>query len=76
MHSASPDLLATWGKPVESKHLTVEALKGAESVIVTNALMGAVPVTEIDGVALPDDGDLCDKINAALLGPRTAPCGT
>jgi para-aminobenzoate synthetase component 1 len=68
MEQAVGELLAKWGKPVESARLTVEALKGAESVIVTNALMGAVPATEIDGVALPDDGGLCGKLNDALFG--------
>jgi branched-subunit amino acid aminotransferase/4-amino-4-deoxychorismate lyase len=46
----------------------VEELKGAESVILTNALMGAVPVAEIDGTAISDDGGLCGKINTALFG--------
>jgi len=71
MEQAVCELLATWGRPVESAHLTVDALKGAESVIVTNALMGAVPATEIDGVALPDDSALCERINAALFGLST-----
>jgi para-aminobenzoate synthetase component 1 len=72
MEQAVCELLAKWGKPVESARLTVEALKGAESVIVTNTLMGAVPVTEIDGVALPDDGGLCARINDALFGLSAA----
>jgi para-aminobenzoate synthetase component 1 len=62
------ELLAKWGQPVESARLTVEQLKGAENVIVTNALMGAVPATEIDGVALADDSAICDRINDALFG--------
>jgi para-aminobenzoate synthetase component 1 len=72
MEQAVCELLGKWGKTVESKHLTVEELKGAESVLVTNALMGAVPALEIDGVALPADSGLCDRINDALFGLSTA----
>jgi para-aminobenzoate synthetase component 1 len=68
MEQAICELLAKWGKPVESAQVTVDALKGADSVIVTNALMGAVPATEIDGVTLPDDSGLCERINNALFG--------
>jgi para-aminobenzoate synthetase component 1 len=68
MEQSVGELLAKWGTPVESGRLTVEELKGAESVIVTNALMGAVPATEIDGVALGDDSGLCGRINDALFG--------
>jgi para-aminobenzoate synthetase component 1 len=68
MEQAVCELLVKWGKPVERARLTVEELKGAESVILTNALMGAVPVTAIDGVALSDDGGLCGRINATLFG--------
>jgi len=72
MEQAVGELLAKWGTPVESARLTVEELKGAESVIVTNALMGAVPATEIDGVVLAGDGGFCGRINAALFGLSTA----
>jgi para-aminobenzoate synthetase component 1 len=61
------ELLTKWGKLVERARLTVDRLKCAECVILTNALMGAVPVTAIDGVAIPDDGGLCDKLNKALF---------
>ena len=35
----------------------------ADGVILTNALMGAVPVTEVDGVRLAEISVLCDRIN-------------
>jgi branched-subunit amino acid aminotransferase/4-amino-4-deoxychorismate lyase len=72
MQQAVGELLAKWGQPVEGARLTAEQLKSAENVIVTNALMGAVPATEIDGVALGDDGGLCERINAAVFGLSTA----
>jgi len=68
MQQAVCGLLATWGMPVEDAHCTVESLKGADSVIVTNALMGAVPASDIDGQRLPDEDGLCHRINEALLG--------
>jgi para-aminobenzoate synthetase component 1 len=68
MEQAVCELLARWGMPVESAPLTVAALKGADGVIVTNALMGAVPASHIDGTPLPDDDGLCRRINEALLG--------
>ena len=67
MEQAVCEILTKWGKPVERARLTVDQLKGAESVILTNALMGAVPVTAIDGAAIPDSGDLCSKLNKALF---------
>jgi len=68
MEQALLDLLASWGTPVETRALSVADLQAAECVLVTNALMGAVPATEIDGVALRTDEALCRRINEALLG--------
>lgn len=60
--------LACDGVCVDERRLTVEDLKGAESVFLTNALMGMVPVTEIDGAPLPMDEAFCAKLNGALVG--------
>lgn len=46
----------------------MDELKGAESVIVTNALMGALPASEVDGAKLSDGDGLCGRINEALFG--------
>lgn len=67
MEQAVLDLFASWGTPVETRALAVEDLRSAECLLVTNALMGAVPATEIDGVPLAVDAELCRRINEALL---------
>ncbi|MEK7393526.1 MAG: aminodeoxychorismate synthase component I [Fibrobacterota bacterium] len=59
--------LAAWGTPVETRRLSVDDLKSSDFVIASNALMGAVPAVEIDGVALRGDDDFCRKLNEALL---------
>jgi para-aminobenzoate synthetase component 1 len=67
MEQAVCELMASWGTLVERKRISLEELKASESVIVTNALMGAVSATEIDGVAISIDDKICAKINEALL---------
>ncbi|MBK9577577.1 MAG: aminodeoxychorismate synthase component I [Fibrobacterota bacterium] len=68
MEQAVCDLLASWGSPVETRKISLEELKGAQAVWITNALMGAVGVTEIDGAPIALDEDLCGRINKELLG--------
>jgi para-aminobenzoate synthetase component 1 len=67
MAKAVCQLLATWGRPVETRRLSVQDVQGAERVFLTNALMGAVPVTRLDEQAIADDDGLCCEINDALL---------
>ena len=56
--------LATRGVPVEHRRISPDDLKRAESVYLTNALMGVVPVTEIDGVAIGVDEAFSAEMNA------------
>ncbi|MEN9308346.1 MAG: hypothetical protein RL173_2278 [Fibrobacterota bacterium] len=67
MEQAVCDLLASWGTPVECKRISLEDLKASESVIITNALMGAVSATQIDGTTISIDDKICAKINGALM---------
>jgi para-aminobenzoate synthetase component 1 len=48
------------------KKLTTEQLAGYSNVLVTNALMGAVRVTTIDGKKIDHDQGVCGKINKIL----------
>ena len=64
MEQAVVEVLAERGTPVESRRLSVDDLKASQAVFVTNALMGAVPVTEIDGAPLPMDEAFCQRLNA------------
>ncbi len=66
MEQAVCEVLAARGMPVEQRRVTVEELLRAESVIVTNALMGAVPVASVDGTRVADSG-LCEGINEVVL---------
>jgi para-aminobenzoate synthetase component I len=68
LEQALGEQLSRWGMPVESRKISVEDLVGAECVLVTNALMGAVSAVEIDGRPLAMDDGICAKINEALLG--------
>ncbi|MCB9497794.1 MAG: aminodeoxychorismate synthase component I [Fibrobacteria bacterium] len=67
MEQSVLDSLAEWGHPVETRSLGVEDLKSAESVVVTNALMGVVPVSDIDGVPLSVDEGLCARLNQSVM---------
>ena len=58
MLQAVCDLLARRGTPVEETRLSVEELRCADAVFVTNALMGVVPVASIDGSEIAMDEQL------------------
>ncbi|MFN8073905.1 MAG: aminodeoxychorismate synthase component I [Kineosporiaceae bacterium] len=59
-------LLAAWGFAVEDRPLTVADLLTADHVVVANALLGAVPATSLDGVALRVDVALCERLTRAV----------
>jgi para-aminobenzoate synthetase component 1 len=63
------EYLAQSGTFVETRRLSVDELKASEAVFVTNALMGAVPVIDIDGIALTPDEGICRRLNEALQRP-------
>ncbi len=68
MEEAVRAQLAAWDRPVETRRLSVEALKSADRVFLTNSLMGAVPVLEIEEAHLSEDDGLCQELNRAILG--------
>ncbi|MBN1601031.1 MAG: aminodeoxychorismate synthase component I [Chitinispirillaceae bacterium] len=68
MESAVCELLASRGIKVQTCLLSVDELKEADQVFLTNALMGIVPVLRIDSVTLNNPGtELCREINSVLL---------
>lgn len=67
MEHAVCELLGSWGMRVERRRVAVEDLKHAQHIMMTNALIGAVPVIAVDGTLIPDDADLCKRIRAALF---------
>jgi para-aminobenzoate synthetase component 1 len=60
-------LLSDWGYATRRKRLRLEALFAADQVILTNSLIGAVPVLTIDGNRLLPPSNLCSKINQVVL---------
>jgi para-aminobenzoate synthetase component 1 len=61
-------LLRSWNISVERRKLTLDELKRSDYLFLTNSLMGAVPVCQLDGHPLPLENDLCSRINIALFG--------
>jgi len=61
-------LLPRWGFAVEDRRLSLEDLLAADQVILTNALMGAVPAISILDATLRHDVAFCEKINDAVFG--------
>ncbi|HOX50479.1 MAG TPA: aminodeoxychorismate synthase component I [Fibrobacteria bacterium] len=67
MLGAVLDHLAAQGVPVEHRRISSDELKQAESVYLTNALMGVVPVTEIDGTAIAVDRGFLSRLDPDLV---------
>ena len=67
MEDAICELLIQWGYKIENKDLQVDDCFKNYQVILTNALMGAVPVLSIDGNKLGQPTDLCETINKEVL---------
>ena len=58
-------LLGRWGYEQQTSPLTPGELAGADAVILTNSLMGAAPVSAIDGAPVAQTG-LWQRINGAI----------
>lgn len=67
MEQAVLALLANWGIAVQTRRLTVDDLKSAQAGVITNALIGVVPVIALDGHPLPVDTAFCQRLNDTLL---------
>jgi para-aminobenzoate synthetase component 1 len=66
--------LLNWGYTAERARLTVKDLFAADDVLVTNSLLGAVPVLKLDDSSLSPPSDLWHRINDAIgmAAPFTA----
>ncbi len=60
-------LLPQWGFTITDRRLTVEDLRTADHVFLTNSVMGAVPVVSLEETTLQPNNALCDKINQAVF---------
>ncbi len=66
MEQAACGLLAARGFTIRRRPLVPGDLARADGVVLTNSLMGAVPVAALDGVALRPATSLCDRINRGV----------
>lgn len=68
MAASVRQLLAHWGQRVEERPLSLDELKRADQVFLTNSLLGAAPVTQIDHEPIPTSSALCERINRQVFG--------
>ena len=67
MQNAVCKLLSGWMYRIEEKKVLPEELFSADEVLITNSLMGAVPVTSLDGKQLGKPSELWREINRKIL---------
>ncbi|MBN1625828.1 MAG: aminodeoxychorismate synthase component I [Deltaproteobacteria bacterium] len=67
MEEKVSDIFISWGYKIEQRPVKVEELFASDAVIITNSLIGAVPVTDIDKKALKMRPDICKSINEIIL---------
>ena len=60
-------LLVGWGFKIESKRILMKDLFAFDEIMITNSLIGAVPVLSIDGEKLPEPSDLWQRINKDIM---------
>jgi len=67
MEKTVSDLLRDWGYAVVERPVRPEDLSSMDQVIITNSLIGAVPVLSVDDGQLPPPDDLWQRINKEVL---------
>lgn len=60
-------LLLSWGYNLSEERIQPERLFDADNVMITNSLIGALPVAALDGKEMRCAPDLCKKIDDILL---------
>jgi para-aminobenzoate synthetase component 1 len=70
MSARVSEIFSRWGYAIIDLPLSTEDLHAADHVLVTNSLMGAVPVKTLDGKALVCATDICRRINTHVLWPH------
>lgn len=64
------ELFLSWGYRVEREKVMPEDLFSADNVLITNSLIGALPVLDVDRKELKNRPDLCRKINDMIFYRR------
>jgi para-aminobenzoate synthetase component I len=65
-------VLSLWGYTPEKKYMTTDDLLIADNVLMTNSLIGAAPVKNIDDNGLKDSKDICKNLNNVIMLPLTS----
>jgi para-aminobenzoate synthetase component I len=65
--SAALDLLSAWGYQCENQKVFPNDMVDADMIILTNSLMGAVPIIYFDEIEMNPATMICEKINKAIL---------
>jgi para-aminobenzoate synthetase component 1 len=60
-------LFISWGYEIESKPVWIDEVFAFDQIMITNSLLGAVPVLSIDGKKLPEPTDLWEKVNREIF---------
>ena len=69
MQSIVCEHLLEWGYEIRDQDVRPEELFSKDGTIITNSLIGAMPVVQLDHRKLTDAAELCLKINQAVLAP-------
>jgi len=67
MEDKVSELFSSWGYDLERRGLWKEDLFVADNVFITNSMIGAIPILEIDKIPIKNSQDICKKINSMLL---------
>ena len=67
MSGAACRMLKRWGYRVKAEAVDMDGLLDADQVLITNALMGCVPLRAIDGRIRPEADDLWMRLNDAII---------
>jgi len=59
--------LSKHGYTVKAEKVMIDELNSSDKVIITNSLIGAVPVLSIDGLEFEASESICNEINNSLL---------
>jgi len=61
------EILRGWGYQITSAKLTLDDMFAAEQVLITNSLIGGVPVGYLDDKPLKNRSALCQKLNTGIF---------
>ena len=61
------ELFSEWGYRMETRKVRPEDLFSVDQVIISNSLIGAIPVLSLDRAKLKSPSNLCERINNVVL---------